>query len=260
MINIKRIAVVFFCIILTFAFVACSNQPQHHTDIIAFEKLPEYTAEQLTEMLKGKTKEELNAVWGEKDAWFTTHPVESWYIEHDDMRSISVYYDENDRVEKVTCGYDPSPSGIPGREIPKLKVHFNGAEAETVLCGYSWSYTDETGQTISEIADSRHPLECTEIIPRLYADKHHYGEWDNYGVTLYFDIEPDEISGCWWPLEQKGNTGAAAQDVLNIYRQQSIVYPRGNNVCQVTASWEGAGTVNYCFILVNDIDNYNEIK
>ena len=251
-------AVILFVLCIILLVTGCGDK-KYTGDIIPLESVPQYTREQLTDMLKGKSKEELNLAWGEKDSWFTTHPVEAWWIEDDDIRGVSVYYDENNLVANVVFQYDPSPSGAPGKEIPRLKVHWNGAEAETIVMGYSWLYT-ENGETIHMIADSPHPLEYTDKMNRMYADVHTYGRWDSYGVTLYFDVEPDAIDGCWWPLEQKGDVTAPPNPALYVHRQQSVSYPYGNNVCQITATWENAGTVNYCFILVNDISEYNKIK
>lgn len=252
----KLFLIVILC--CSFIFTACGHE-EYTGDILPLEQIPLYTQDQLTEMLRGKTKEEMNLAWGEKQGYSYTHPEEMWYVTHDDMRNISVYYDENNLVDFVVCDYDPSPSGTVGKEIPELIARWNGAEAEAVIMGYSWQYT-ENGETISVITDSAHPLDYIDNMNRMYADVHPYGQWDHYGITLYFDIEPDVIDGCWWPLERKGNTGTPAEKVLDVYEQRSIVYPPGNKVCQVTATWNNAGTVNYCFLLINDITEYNRIK
>lgn len=63
-----------------------------------------YTAEDFREKLAGQFNEDIIHSWGETDIQFSGFWGHSWYLDDNNDKYISLYYDENGYVEDIVIG------------------------------------------------------------------------------------------------------------------------------------------------------------
>lgn len=85
-------------------------KPDGTTDLIelgevsAFVSEKGYTAEDFKEKLVGQYNEDIIHSWGEADIQFSGFWGHSWYLDDNNDKYISLYYDENGYVEEIVIG------------------------------------------------------------------------------------------------------------------------------------------------------------
>ncbi|MBR6801963.1 MAG: hypothetical protein IKM61_09455 [Eubacteriaceae bacterium] len=104
----KKLIALVLALVCTLGFVGC--KPDGATDLIelgevsAFVSEKGYTAEDFKEKLVGQYYEDIIHSWGEGDIQFSGFWGHSWYLDDNDDKYISLYYDENGYVKDIVIG------------------------------------------------------------------------------------------------------------------------------------------------------------
>lgn len=103
----KNIIAVFLAIVCVLGFVGCNSNEK---DIIKFDDVKSlvfesgYIAEDFKENLGGKFYEDIISTWGKADVQFSGFWGHSWYLDANNEKYISLYYDENGYVKDIVIG------------------------------------------------------------------------------------------------------------------------------------------------------------
>lgn len=106
----KKIFAAALALICILGLVGCASKPDGTTDIIelgevsAFVSEKGYTAEDFKEKLVGQFSGDIIHSWGEADIQFSGFWGHSWYLDDNNDKYISLYYDENGYVEEIVIG------------------------------------------------------------------------------------------------------------------------------------------------------------
>lgn len=104
----KKFIALVLALVCVLGLVGC--KPDVTTDLIelgevsAFVLEKGYTPEDFKEMLVGQYYEDIILSWGEADIQFSDFWGHSWYLDDNNDKYISLYYDENGYVKNVVIG------------------------------------------------------------------------------------------------------------------------------------------------------------
>ena len=134
-----------------------------------------------------------------------------------------------------------SPETIPatGYVIPSLYLNTSEVSIPAMAGTYSWSWEDVNGLICYTEADSIHPLEASDLLPRIHTNESslHLQYDDIYGT-------PDHLSIQSWSEEYWNDT--AARSTIFTLDGDTIPLLEGGYIYEITAAWE-RGTVRYVF-------------
>ena len=128
--EMKKLIALVLALVCVVGLVGC--KPDGATDLIelgevsAFVSEKGYTAEDFKEKLTGQYYEDIIHSWGEADIQFSGFWGHSWYLDDNNDKYISLYYDENGYVEAINIGSntDIAPTDIEPIDYPPM-VMFN---------------------------------------------------------------------------------------------------------------------------------------
>lgn len=106
----KKIVVLALALVCALGLFGCAIKPDGTTDLIelgevsAFVSEKGYTAEDFKEKLVGQFSGDIIHSWGEADIQFSGFWGHSWYLDDNNDKYISLYYDENGYVEEIVIG------------------------------------------------------------------------------------------------------------------------------------------------------------
>ena len=138
------------------------------------------------------------------------------------------------------------------KEPPALKVLDNaGNSVEAVKGTCSWMYDMGNGLWTDVEADSVHPLDCQEFLVPM--------ETASDTVTLYFDIDPQDITVQCWRDIHLGNTQASGEHIP--IDGNNLTLKPGAYIYEICANWTGenlaaAGTAHYSFYVIWNADDH----
>ena len=104
----KKLIALLLALVCVLGLVGC--KPDGTTDLIelgevsAFVSEKGYTAEDFKEKLVGQYYEDIAHSWGEADIQFSGFWGHSWYLDDNNDKYISLYYDENGYVKEIVIG------------------------------------------------------------------------------------------------------------------------------------------------------------
>lgn len=127
-------------------------------------------------------------------------------------------------------------------EPPALAVVSDNISSSALLGSYSWQKMGADGTTTSSEADSAHPLDCKDLLPRF--------ETTEQAAVLDFTEEPDRLlSARCWSDEDRGVLSADSEEV-DIDGNKIMLKP-GGYIYEVRAEWDAdngyGGTAQYSF-------------
>ena len=104
----KKLIALVLSLVCVLGLVGC--KPDGATDLIelgevsAFVSEKGYTAEDFNEKLVGQFNEDIIHSWGEADIQFSGFWGHSWYLDDNNDKYISLYYDENGYIKDIVIG------------------------------------------------------------------------------------------------------------------------------------------------------------
>ncbi len=121
-------------------------------------------------------------------------------------------------------------------EPPALAVSYEGKTYSAVRESYSWTYQDADGNGVGTEADSPHPLDMADELPKVSLN----GEIRT--INLDFEAEPEEIYVRCWKAGYAGDKNSYESNYTELpylVTEHTVEAPaEENSVIEVRASWE----------------------
>lgn len=139
-------------------------------------------------------------------------------------------------------------------EPPELAVSYEGKTYSAVRGSYSWTYQDADGNGVGTEADSPHPLDMADELPKVSLN----GEIRT--INLDFEAEPEEVFVRCWKAGYAGDKNSYESNYTELpysVTEHTVEAPaEENSVIEVRASWEN-GNCYYCFMTYLENDPIN---
>ena len=139
-------------------------------------------------------------------------------------------------------------------EPPELAVSYEGKTYSAVRGSYSWTYQDADGNGVGTEADSPHPLDMADELPKVSLN----GEIRT--INLDFEAEPEEVFVRCWKAGYAGDKNSYESNYTELpysVTEHTVEAPaEENSVIEVRASWEN-GNCYYCFMTYLEDDPIN---
>ena len=141
------------------------------------------------------------------------------------------------------------PAGGAFAEPPSMDAACELGYVYMLPCGYEWTCRSESGEEVSTIADSAHPLELQGEMPRLNGA----GKAWLRTAREFPDLAPDQAAVRAWPDTAWGDASAEGKEVP--WEEDGFQLLEGGWVYELTLTWtspkDWGGTARYCFWGVN---------